>query len=140
MPCDVHADTGANSTGCGQTDTAPLHMTAQLFASQSPPVAALPRQQVPRVLSLGSSPPLESGLGARAVRLGIALFVQHIPGANNPADSYTRTSGFLKWNESIKKVESLIQASPKPSVDSTLEPRVDSEKPYSPGTSRSAWG
>jgi len=79
-------------------------------------------------------------LGARAVRLGIALFVQHIPGVNNPADSYTRTSGFLKWNESIKKVESLLQVSPKPSVDSSLVPRVESEKPYVPGTSRSAWG
>jgi|GEM_PF-5381144 len=51
------------SKPCSPTDSAPVHMTAQFIASQSPPVVALPPQQVPRVLSLGSSPPLESGAG-----------------------------------------------------------------------------
>ncbi|WP_298445941.1 hypothetical protein, partial [Ferrimicrobium sp.] len=39
----------------------------------------------------------------------------------------------VRSNPAVRPVLGLEHAKPKPSVDSTLEPRVDSEKPYSQG-------
>ncbi|MFZ4538484.1 hypothetical protein [Propionivibrio sp.] len=38
-------------------------------------------------------------LGETAQRLGILLNVEHIPGAENPADKYTVESGYKRWQD-----------------------------------------
>jgi len=38
-------------------------------------------------------------LGEMAVKSGINLKIEHIPGSSNPADFYSRTKGFKKWSE-----------------------------------------
>lgn len=38
-------------------------------------------------------------LRAHAEKLGVALFVEHIPGTDNPADQYTVCDGYKKWQD-----------------------------------------
>lgn len=44
-------------------------------------------------------------LRAAANRAGIVLDVQWIPGTENPADEWTVSGGFLKWNDRIDHIE-----------------------------------
>lgn len=49
-------------------------------------------------------------LGEMAQRYGIVLTVEHVPGVDNPADRYTVTTGFQKWQDT--DLRGLIDASP----------------------------
>lgn len=56
-------------------------------------------------------------LGWAADRLGVALDVVHIPGTENPADRYTVTKGYLRWQDTIDALIEHVETMRRGSLD-----------------------